>query len=385
MGHVEDRWRVTGPTGRKVPSARDRTGKRWLAVWFEAGQRRKKSFTVRDAAVAHLLATERAIAAGDYLSGGGTLLREFVAAWRTQQIDLRPRSRASVDVHLDRHILPALGHLRLSEVTADRVQELVVTWSQTYATNTVRAHRRTLGKLLEAAVRRRMIARNPVTGVVMPKPTRMAVQPLATSQVWAIRDAAPERLKAMVMLAAGTGMRPGELRGLTADRIQPTGSGAVIRVDRQLETVRPVVWGPPKTAAGVRSVPIDQATATMLTRHIAAHPPHVSGLVFTNAYGRPLERRTLSYVWAGMTAGMGLPARSGWHDLRHFHASLLIAAGMSPRAVADRLGHENPATTLKIYSHLWVDDQDRASAAVGVALWPTALRSVSPHTAPKVG
>lgn len=63
-----------------------------------------------------------------------------------------------------------------------------------------------------------------------------------------------------------------------------------------------------------------------------------------------------------------LPPRSGWHDLRHFNASLLISDGLSVRAVADRLGHEDPAETLRTYSHLWPGDEDRAVAAIEIAL-----------------
>jgi integrase len=61
---------------------------------------------------------------------------------------------------------------------------------------------------------------------------------------------------------------------------------------------------------------------------------------------------------------MGLGQRSGWHDLRHHHASLLIAAGCSPRAVAERLGHADPSETLRTYSHLWPSDEARMLAAV---------------------
>ena len=64
----------------------------------------------------------------------------------------------------------------------------------------------------------------------------------------------------------------------------------------------------------------------------------------------------------------GLPARGGWHLLRHYNASVLIAAGLSVRAVADRLGHEDPAITLRTYSHLWPTDTTRAVAAVEAEL-----------------
>lgn len=61
---------------------------------------------------------------------------------------------------------------------------------------------------------------------------------------------------------------------------------------------------------------------------------------------------------------MVLPDRLGWHALQHSQASLLIAAGLSPRAVADRLGHADPKETLSTYAHLWLSDEARILAAI---------------------
>jgi integrase len=61
----------------------------------------------------------------------------------------------------------------------------------------------------------------------------------------------------------------------------------------------------------------------------------------------------------------------GWHQLRHHHASLLIAAGLSPVAVAHRLGHKDATETLRTYGHLWADDDDRmVSASDGLLVLP---------------
>jgi len=65
---------------------------------------------------------------------------------------------------------------------------------------------------------------------------------------------------------------------------------------------------------------------------------------------------------------MGFPERTGWHCLRHLHASLLIHSGMSPRAVADRLGHADVAETLRTYSHLWPSDDAQAAAVFDDAM-----------------
>lgn len=70
----------------------------------------------------------------------------------------------------------------------------------------------------------------------------------------------------------------------------------------------------------------------------------------------------------------------GMHMMRHTYASALISAGLSPRVVAERLGHANASLTLNTYSHLWPDDEDRTREAV--AAWLSAdVPSVCPDEA----
>lgn len=73
-----------------------------------------------------------------------------------------------------------------------------------------------------------------------------------------------------------------------------------------------------------------------------------------------MSRQNLSEAWRHVMPALG---RSGWHDLRHHHASMLIAGGASVIAVARRLGHKDPTETLRTYGHLWHDDEERMVAA----------------------
>ena len=79
-----------------------------------------------------------------------------------------------------------------------------------------------------------------------------------------------------------------------------------------------------------------------------------------------LSRQTWHRAFSTAADRLGIDASS--HDLRHHAASLLIAAGCSPRAVASFLGHKNPAETLNTYSHLWPNDEDRITAAIDAGL-----------------
>ena len=137
-----------------------------------------------------------------------------------------------------------------------------------------------------------------------------------------------------------------------------TDFGAQLRVDRQMTSTassRPA-WGPLKTDSSVRTVSVGKATADTL-----GEPG--TGLVFTTGQGRAITRGMASTAWRAAGVKVGLEEGTGWHELRHFHASVLIAGGASPVAVAHRLGHKSPQETLATYAHLWVDDEERMRAA----------------------
>lgn len=113
----------------------------------------------------------------------------------------------------------------------------------------------------------------------------------------------------------------------------------------------------------------------------AAEPARAAGRTgsttgSTGEGARP-ARASAATVWHRALVVAGLQSddeieRSGWHELRHFHASMLISAGLSMIAVAERLGHQDSAETLRTYAHLWPSDESRARRAVAAGLWPAA-------------
>lgn len=182
--------------------------------------------------------------------------------------------------------------------------------------------------------------------------------------VMALADAISPRYRAVIVVAAGTGLRMGECFGLTLDRTDFL--RRTVRVDRQVITTigRPPSFGPPKTAASVRTVPLPQVVLEELARHLATYPPPESGLVFTNEVGRPIHRASFSHVWTAAARAVGLPAGESFHSLRHYYASLLISHGESVKVLQSRLGHATASESLDTYSHLWPDSEDRTRNAV---------------------
>lgn len=123
--------------------------------------------------------------------------------------------------------------------------------------------------------------------------------------------------------------------------------------------------GPPKTDAGDRDIPIPawlcDDLAAMLTERKAGNPGSLdrSGYLFLRPTGLPLnlDKFRQDVVRPALRAA-GLPETLRTYDIRHSHASLLIDQGANPLAVAQRMGHTDPAVTLRVYGHLFAGAQE---------------------------
>lgn len=373
--HIEDRW--TRPTGRiddRGKPEREQTdrwgrGLRYVAQWTEGGQRKSKSFPTKDAARAHLGRTAQALADGTHVQSHRMRFGEYGDDWVQSQIHHRDSTQEQVHIRWTRNIRPALGHLPLRDIAPRHVQNAVRGWSTDLAPATVKLAYGYTAAIFKSAVRDRLIPTSPCVEINLPEMDDGAVVPLTLEQVQQIAANMTGRYVGMVWLAAATGMRSGELRGLTLDRMK-LGEHLVIKVDRQLTRHGAAPgWGKPKTPSSIRTITVDDVSAGKLARHMIDYPPHPTGLIFTSRTHGGVPRTSIGTAWRNAVDGMGLPDRSGWHMLRHFHASMLIAAGMSPTAVAARLGHKDVTETLHTYAHLWPNDEERMIAAVETQLW----------------
>lgn len=360
MGHVRDRWTTRDPsTGRKRRNDRWGKGRRWQARWTDAqGRERVQACATEDEAL-QLLADARAgVAAKPQLSA--VTLAVHADRWRAAQLHHRESTRATTAASV-RRIAAAFGDVTLGEVTRPMVQGVVTDWAGSYSAATVRLSYSHLHSMLASAVLDGLLEFSPCVGIRLPPKPGPRLWIPTTEQVMALQAAMTPAGRSMVVVAAAIGPRPGELRGLTVGHCQQ-----VVRIVQQVTPTGQV--GPPKTRAGVRSVDMGAAAWARVEPELADRDP--GEWVWPNARGGALSRSTLADRWrdAAGRAGLDAPRGSGWHSLRHYHASLLIAAGLSPVAVAARLGHASTRETLESYAHLWPTDGARAVAAVEAEL-----------------
>lgn len=374
MGYVRDRWTDAPPGGgRRVRNARWGRGRRWQAVWTDAaGRRHAAACVARDEAQALIRERE-----GQAAPTPDVPLEVWLRKWAAGQLHWAPATRENATRAIEGTIIPSLPGETVQGLTRARVQEAVTSWSQQRAASTVRMQWAYLRAPMRQAVHDGLIDRSPCEGVRLPRSEGGRLSILTVDQVHQIEAQMIPHLTTMVTVAAATGMRSGELRGLTWDRID----GDVITVDRQLSresTPREPVWSAPKTPRSVRTVTVGRLGLEALERQREACGS-AEGLVWSSPTGSPVSHTDAGRAWRRATRGMGLWGRSGWHDLRHFHASLLIHAGMSPRAVADRLGHSDVTVTLNVYSHLWPSDDARAAAVADEALSDKGATRLGEH------
>lgn len=372
---VEDRWAKTvrdeDGNAKTVQSANYGKGSRWRARYVDdQGREHARMFGRKTDAQQWLNEVTAAVVTGQYVDpkAGQVTFRDYAERWRKIQAQ-RPSSQAHVETMLRRHAYPTLGNRQLSSILPSDIQAWVT--GLELAPATVGVAHGIVSTVMKAAIRDRKIVANPCDGTNLPKVERKQIIPLTTEQVTAIRDALPVDLQALVTLAAGTGLRPGECFGLTVDRVQFL--ERTLKVDRQLVTLQKQApqFGPPKTRASNRTVPMPQVVVDALAAHLARFPAAPDGLIFTLS-GKAIARQAFGHKWRAAVKETDVPEGTRLHDLRHYYASLLIRHGESVKTVQARLGHASAVETLDTYSHLWPDSDDRTREAIDSVLGSTA-------------
>jgi integrase len=234
-----------------------------------------------------------------------------------------------------------------------------------------------LRRALADAIRWDKLARNPAASANPPSLPRSRVQSWTAHELRTFLDhVAGGRLAALWRLAATTGMRRGELLGLTWRALDL--DRARLQVDQQLiPTHGGATFGPPKSRRSERTIALDGVTVDALHRHRAvqllerdvAGPAYADqDLVFADSVGEPIHPQRLTEGFARHRKAAGI-ATGSLHVLRHTAATLALTATppVPLHVVAGRLG-DDPKTVLSTYAHLLPHSDAMAADAVAAAL-----------------
>ncbi len=359
-------------------------------MYYAAGRKVSETFTRKAQAQRWLAAQEATLSQGTHVDprGGRVLLGDWAAAWR-QTWTGKPSSLAAKGGRLDNHVLPALGMLPLAGITPLTVRQWAARVGEQLAPKTVRHCHALLHEMMDAAVTERLIATNPCAGTSLPTVVREDPVFLSAAELAALVEAMDSHYRPLVLTLAGTGLRWGEAVGLRAGMVD------LGRAELQVRWTWSdgFGWQPsPKTDMSRRTVTLPPELVDVLGplvigkgRDEAVFTGRRGGTVrhsmFTGA-GYPGRPAPGPWVRAVRDAGL-VERRPTPHDLRHSHASMLIAARVPLTAIQRRLGHRSIATTSDIYGHLAAETDVELLDAVGVALGAAA--SGIPTTSPQAG
>ncbi len=327
---------------------------RWVGVITVGG--RRKYFYGRSwrEVEAKLQAWERS---------GRLTTAEFFARWLDAVgPNLRPSTLASYRTLIQKHILPALGEVKLAELKPLHLAGLYAELSRSgLSGRRVEYVHQVLHKALGDAVRWGLLGDNPAERVDRPKPNPRSPALWTPEQV--------RRFLAAVLAGEGgvygelfgfllaSGLRLSEALGLTWADVDLEAGTVTVRRAVVFVNHRPVE-GPPKSRAGYRTVSLPAWGVELLRRQAGRSKERV----FVSGAGTIPTEAALRKSFLGLCRRLGLPPIR-IHDLRHLHISLLALAGVPVKIAQVRAGHSNPQLTLSVYSHV-LGDGDRIAAQV---------------------
>ncbi|WP_276969487.1 tyrosine-type recombinase/integrase [Ferrimicrobium acidiphilum] len=346
-----------------MSSIRRKPSGQWEARYRDPnGRQRGRSFSTKVEARRFLERVGADIQRGAWMDPqqGRISLDVYADFWISQRSDLSPRTLELYRDLLDRYIVPAFRGTELTRITPAAVRVWYNELAGKRKSTSAKAYR-LLRAILNTAVTDERITRNPcrVEGAGV---ERAAERPTATiAEVDALTQAMPERLMALVLLAAWCGLRRGELLGLRRKDVDLKHGTVRVETTRQQLRDGTVVVGPPKSQAGLRTVAVPPHITLALVKHLDCYvSPEPDALLFTGIKGGPLRVHVLQKSWDQARRSIG---RSDLHlhDLRHSGNTWAAATGASTRELMARMGHASPRAAL-IYQHA-TEDRDRAIAA----------------------
>ena len=353
-GHLEKRsdksWTIVIELGRDP-----RTGKR---------KRFKKAFrgTKKEAEkeLARLLAE---IEKGTYIEPTKLTFGEYLLKWLDDygRPNLAPSTFDSYQRIIRKHIIPALSTVPLAKLHPLHLQGYYSDKLQNLSQRTVQYHHRIIREALNHAVKWQLVSRNVADAVQAPRAKRPEISVPGFQEIQRLLEAARDHQDyALICTAIFTGMRRAELLGLRWQDVDTNMGTISIQQTLQRLPDQGFFYTEPKSQKSRRQVLIPPVLVEIVKEHRRRQLENKvrlggeyqnHGLVFPKQDGRPEDPSNISHRFKALVDRLGLSGLR-FHDLRHLHATILLAQGIHPKVVQERLGHQTVTLTLDTYSHV---------------------------------
>jgi len=347
------------------------------------GKRRQRSQTVRgtkrdaERALREVLVS---VDQGGYVRPTKLTVSGLLKQWLQNYASIKTsdRTQESYAAVVDRHLIPGLGKVALSELQpqqiegyyADRLTKGRADGQGGLSARSVGYHHRILSNALEYAIRMGLVVRNAAKLVDPPRVGRTAMRTLSPEEVNRFLDAAKDTDHYVYFATlVYTGLRRGELLALRWRNLDLGGSKlSVVATAYKLSSGEYRIKEP-KTVHSRRTVILPPSLVELLQAYRFDQELlriqldiglGADDFVFSRADGSPVNPNAVTLAFRRILKRAGLEGVR-IHDLRHTHATLMLRAGVHPKIVSERLGHANIGITLDIYSHVLPGMQEAAA------------------------
>ena len=310
---------------------------------------------------------------GTYIEPCKMTVSEWMDIWLKEfLINVKPRTKDSYRSSVKTHIEPALGMIRLDALDTLTIQRFYNRLSQTLSAKSVKNVHGVLHRALQQAVVGKLIRDNPTVGCALPKGEKQEIHPLTEKQISdLLKVIKGQRFERIIVVTLFTGMREGEVLGLTWDCVNlNTGS---ILINKQLQRERGgngeyhlvstkngkgrLITAAPYVVSVLREAKAEQEQWQKICGEAWDNSMN---LVFTDEIGRHLSAQTVYLQFKKYMEEIGAP-ETRFHDLRHTYAVSALRSGADIKSVQGNLGHATASFTLDVYAH-FTDDMRQDSA-----------------------
>lgn len=314
---------------------------------------------------------------GTYLVDQDIKLATFLQKWLDHKSKhVTEGTMSHYRPYVNKHLIPHLGHVDIGKVKPSHIQQLYDYYvEEEILTNTSIKHmHRILHNAYNAAIKWEYVSRNPCLGASPPAPEKKMMQTWDEIDIQTfLEENMNHRLYMFYLLALSTGMRKGELLGLTWDNIDFTNSVLAVTQAVRKKKGGGYELGKVKTKYAERTISLFDHVNEALKKHKKDQMAYKmenrqsyedQGLVFATGNGTFFSPHNIQRYWAqSLKESAVKPIR--FHDLRHTHATLLLKMKEHPKVVQERLGHSSITVTLDLYSHVMPNIQKEAATNFG--------------------
>lgn len=309
---------------------------------------------------------------------GDITFREYVTTVWLPSRHIEASTNAAYQAYLNKHFLPFFGDRLLSRILPSSVQDWVTkAASEGLSPRSIAKYHVMLHSVFKRATRDRVIAFNPCEDTELPKVVPRKTRTLTPEEFRRLLAEIPDRYKTLVRTEIETGLRWGELIALRPRHIdflrkKITVEETIVEVSKKHSPTgeRMIVKLYPKDdeprTIGIRQGLIDELAARIDQLQLGR-----DDLLFPStevAGGNPLSRNTFrTRVWLPAVRAAGIDFKVRMHDLRHAHASWLLAGGADLKGVMERMGHSQIQTTQRYLHALPETDQKNLDAFERIA------------------